>query len=195
MAHTSISKGVQFVNKFLGGSKLLLVVVAIGLAQQQSRVAECTVYDTEMSDDKVSRLQWVFHGLPAKGQVHTTSAELKVVLEGQLGVPIVDTPDIKTAVGGNAYGMFTTIGISRGLHLAIKGGIDVDWAIGETEVISQKVTFTEFKERDKGYMQTGAKVHGMARVSQKELEKWVHQVMITDGHGGFYVDFIRIIHF
>ena len=28
----------------------------------------------------------------------------------------------------------------------------------------------------------------MSRVSQKEMEKWVNQVMITDGHGGFYVD-------
>jgi hypothetical protein len=178
MGPTVINKGAQFVHKCVGGSKLLIVLVAIGLAQQQSRVAECTVYDTDMNDDKVSRLQWVFHGLPARGQVHMTSAQLKVVLEGQLGLSIVNTPDIKTAVGGTAYGMFTTIGITRGLHLAIRDGINVDWAIGENDVISERITFTVFKERDKNYMQTGAKVHGMAKFSQQEMEKWVQQVMI-----------------
>ena len=114
MGPTAISKGAQFVHKCVGGSKLLILLVAIGLAQQQSRVAECTVYDTDMIDDKVSRLQWVFHGLPARGQVHMTSVELKVVLEGQLDLSIVNTPDIKTAVGGTAYGILLQLASLEG---------------------------------------------------------------------------------
>ena len=98
-----------------------------------------------------------------------TAAELKLILQGQLGVKVVGNPDIKEAYGDAAYGMLTTLGVTEALHLAAKDGFTVDWKVKGGEVLTAKMTLSTFKNRDKTYMQVGAKVHGLAAVSKEIL--------------------------